>query len=147
MGMRRAPRLIAVVVGLMVLTGCSPPPAHGVRLNADGTIDFVDCYGAGESISVDFSDGWSDDTSPEWEATSTTTGEPGEVIRYGEPPSGYSTTRLVDPPSNWTVVDFGLWPHHRSDLVEGEWEWVNGTTYPWVPEHPCDGVDLEELTR
>lgn len=145
MGMRRVAGLSLLAGLIAMLTACSVPAAHGVRLNADGTIDFVDCWGPEKVVAVNYLTNGLEEDVTEWEAS----GEPEEreavVVRYGEAPDGYFTTVLLDPPAEWVAVDFGFRTYDRIEMVEGEWLWEGGVSYPWMPPHPCDGVDLDDL--
>jgi hypothetical protein len=153
MGMRRVFVVAAVVaVTATVLSGCSVPVGYGVRLNADGTVDFVECHSRSTDFVVDYArtSTAGDDDLVEWEVVADdpdTRREERPVVRYGEAPDGHTTVHLAEPPEDWLYVEFAGKQAYRGDLVEGEWQWHNVAQYPWVPEHPCEGVDLDELER
>ena len=140
-----------VVLGL--LAGCTPgtPQDYGVRLNADGTIDFVDCNGLEGDVVVRFADEVNalfDETAlPQWEVRRTKLGRLFSVIEYGTSFSGETTIALDPPPPDWLWVAFGNDPSNsmyvepRSELVEGEWVWRNDEFWSFVPSHACAEVD------
>jgi hypothetical protein len=151
MGMRRV-FAVAAVMGIVAvgLVGCSVPVGYGVRLNDDGTIDFVECTSRSFDFVVDYA---STATAPEgdaieWEVVVDDPGfepEAPAVVRHGEAPEGHATLSLLEPPEDWLYVEFAGQQAYRGDLTEGEWQWHGVSHYPWVPEHPCEGVDPEEL--
>jgi hypothetical protein len=153
MGMRRVLAAVVVVaVTATALVGCSVPVGYGVRLNDDGTVDFVECG----LWSVDFVVNYTktstagDDDPIEWEVVADDPEgqrEVRSVIRHGEAPDGFTTVILLEPPEDWLYVEFAGNHAYRGDLTEGEWQWHHVSQYPWVPEHPCQGVDLDELER
>lgn len=150
MGVRRVAAVAVMGVTAMVLGGCSVPTSFGARLNSDDTVDYVICNGEGTRVEVDYLyDGespWAEDA-PEAEWIAKGSRRVGlDVVRYGDPPEGFVTMVYAEPPANWDWVSFGGESMGRDDLVEGEWVWMYTSDYPWVPEHPCDGVDLDDLT-
>lgn len=136
------------MVGL--LAGCSVPSPYGLRLNADGTVDAVDCYGLGSNFTVDYrlaDEPWDTDTF-EWElliGPEAGHGDDPAVVRYGVAPDGGTTTLLEDPPADWVEVWTSAGSARREELVEGEWVWWSTSRYPWEPERPCAGVSADEL--
>lgn len=150
----RAAGVVGIAIGASVLVGCSVPSSLGYRLNADDTVDFVLCGPNAWDVEVDYllpgEDPWDEDApEPEWvaETTMASADLKGEVVRYGEDPRHYSTVSLADPPDDWTWVSLSGETVDRENMVEGQWVWRNTSEYPWVPNHPCDGVDLAELER
>lgn len=142
---RRAKGAGIVALIALALSGCSQPPDGGVRLNADGTIDFIVCGGPETIVEVTYLgiertptfDGTT------WRGTWTDPDRlPGQVVHYGDP--GYTAEILLNPPAGWTdVVANGVYAD-REDLTVGEWVWF--TSDPdWVPRRPCEGVSAEEL--
>ena len=150
---RRGGVLIVGVLALALLASCTPgtPEDYGIRLNADGTIDFVDCNGIQGHVVVRFSDEEitaNDDTLPiQWDVRRTASGRLYDVIHYGETPAESETVRLEPPPPDWVWVSFGGgryspgYTEQRSELVEGEWVWRNDEVWSFVPEHACAEVD------
>lgn len=137
-------------VTLVILSGCTAPTPFGMRLNADGTVDYLVCRGSRSVIEVDYrydSEDVNAESSPEWRAAGASS-ERG-VIRYGEEPDGFERDWLEPPPPGWDWVSASdPWVSAtRDELVEGEWVWFSTTDYPWIPEHPCDGADLDDLER
>jgi hypothetical protein len=151
MGMRRVLAVLAVVgVVAAGLVGCSVPVGYGVRLNEDGTVDFVECTSRSFDFVVNYtmtSTAGMDDPI-EWEVVADDADvvlEEPPVLRHGEAPDGYSTVNLLEPPEDWLYVEFAGQHAYRGDLTEGEWQWFGVSHYPWVPEHPCEGVEPGDL--
>jgi hypothetical protein len=153
MGMRRVLAVVAVVgVAATGLVGCSVPVGYGVRLNGDGTVDFVECTSRTFDFVVNYTKTATagDDDPIEWEVVADdpkAVREALPVVRHGEPPDGFTTVNLQEPPEDWLYVEFAGSRAYRGDLAEGEWQWHAVSQYPWVPEHPCRGVDLDDLER
>lgn len=134
---RAVPRLAAfalVVACAPVLAGCSPASNVAVRLNADGTVDFLSCQSqevvdevvanvyvrTDESTMIDLV----------LEGSTPDAVDPGDILRFLGAPADDSWDRLYVgvygagfgssgreyPSSLSTVVD-------RSSLEVGEWEW------------------------
>lgn len=117
-------------------------------MNADGTVDFLDCDGRFGEIRVDYqteeeweqvpgaaTDEWfaaaDDVTSDQWAV---------DVAHYGEVPRGWQESApALPPPADWYAVDVGLGTALRSDLREGEWLWHLREHWGWIPPHPCAG--------
>lgn len=141
--------LVAGAVGVVVLalSGCSVPPTFGMRLNADGTIDYVECESSTYDIAVDYLRPGEDENSfaPEWIARGQSDDQ--LVVRYGEAPDGFETTVLEAPPADWVSVEVTTWIWvDRDELVEGEWEWWGTKMYPWDPDdRPCSGIAADDL--
>lgn len=144
--MRTTTALFGVVVVLALLSGCTVPPEWAARLNADGSIDYLNCRASLSSIEVDFhvnDDDW--DAEPEWLVT---TGHDDsatvDVALYGEVPEGWRVERTEHrPPPDWYYVSTSIGSAYRTELVEGEWVWFrNGTDWAWIPPRPCDGWEL-----
>jgi hypothetical protein len=153
MGVRRVVA-VAVVAGIALtgLAGCSVPVGYGVRLNADGTVDFVECgvWSADFVVNYKRTSTVGDDDPIEWEVVADDPDglrDARPVVRHGEAPDGYSTVALLEPPEDWLYVEFAGNHAYRGDLTEGEWQWHHVSQYPWVPEHACEGVDLDQLER
>jgi hypothetical protein len=152
--MRRRTRALALVlVTGALLASCSVPAPFGLRLNADGTVDSAECYGLPSKFTVDYVTADERADQDLWVAEwvlflgASATHEEAEVVRYGEEPPGSVSTALADPPSDWVLVSTSVGSADRDDLVEGEWVWWYTSRYPWEPEHPCDGLEPEELER
>lgn len=145
---RRLTAALAIAtVGL--LAGCSVPKPYGLRLNADGTVDAVECYGMGSSFTVDYrrAGETQSNESPEWVVTVGPDAEHDDptIVRYGLSPQGSTTTVLEDPPDDWVEVWTSVGSAERDDLIEGEWLWRATSDFPWEPEHPCDGLAADDL--
>jgi hypothetical protein len=149
---RRGGALLGGMLTLGLLAGCTPgtPQDYGVRLNSDGTIDFVDCNGLTGDVVVRFAvaEGMLYEDAPVlWEVDRTGLGRLYEVVQYGTTPNGSTTVTLEPPPSDWLWVGFGgddwysSFIESRSDLVEDEWVWRNDEFWSFVPEHACAEVD------
>jgi hypothetical protein len=153
MGMRRVAAVAAVVaVAATGLAGCSVPIGYGVRLNEDGTVDFVECTSRSFDFVVNYMKTATagEDDPVEWEVVADDPDYESEsypVIRHGEAPAGYTTVSLLEPPEDWLYVDFAGKLAYRGDLPLGKWQWHHVSQFPWVPEHPCKGVDLDELEQ
>jgi hypothetical protein len=150
--MRRR-RFLTVATALVVvgLVGCSVPQPYGLRLNADGTVDAVECYGMGSNFEVDYrlaGESMSSE-SPEWALDVGPDAEHHDpvVVRYGRAPAGSTTTVFEDPPEGWVEVWTSVGSADRGELIEGEWVWRATSDFPWEPEHPCDGVTADALER
>jgi hypothetical protein len=139
------------LVTAVVLAGCSVPAPYGLRLNADGTVDAAECYALSSQFFVDYvtDDERADEKfwDEEWllsfgESDSHTDAE---VVRYGEEPEGSSSITLEDPPVDWVFVSTSVGSADREELVEGEWVWWYTSSYPWEPEHPCEGLGPDDL--
>ena len=153
MGTRRVLAATAAVGLLACMTGCSVPSGYGVRLNPDGTVDFVNCL-TSSALSFDFAvdymmTGSKAQGDPiEWEASANDPAvvqENYEVMLYGVAPDGYTTISLLDPPEGWLYVELGGIRAYRGDLIEGEWMWHNTSGSVGRSEQPCDGLDLTEI--
>lgn len=149
---RRVNVLFAGMALLGLLAGCTPgtPRDYGVRLNADGTIDFVDCNGVLGDFVVRFTgtEGVYDDDAPtQWEVDRSASSRIYQVIEYGTAPEASNTTKLELPPVDWLWVSFGSeswrtgYMEPRSELVEGEWVWRTDEFWSFVPDHACAEVD------
>ena len=153
MRMRRVLATAATVGLLAFVTGCSVPSGYGVRLNHDGTVDFVDCLLSSAS-SFDFvvdylmTAGIAEGEPVEWEVAADDPNKVQElfVIKlYGEAPDGYTTVSLSGPPEGWLYVEYGGHRAYRGDLTEGEWQWHDTTRTLWGTQQPCEGLDLDDL--
>jgi hypothetical protein len=139
--------LLALPV-VSILTGCIAPQYGGVRLNADGTVDYVVCYRHNEPIYVNYlgEDDQGSDTGldeDEWRAIPKNDVSGPTVIEYGLLPNGYGeTVPPEDPPLGWTRVDTPGGYFLRSELTEGEWYWNNPNPWAWIPNHPCSGYEI-----
>lgn len=132
----------AAVLVMLSLTSCTPGSHYGVRLNADGTIDFALCekYGSYE-IAVDYEVNGLDPGVPEWVMQRPWGEYAGQVlVAYGVPPEPYETSVLEPPPPDWVSVIFAGHYAERINLTVGEWYW-NTRTYPWEPNRPCVSED------
>jgi hypothetical protein len=154
MGMRRKIAAAAIVGTVMVgLTSCSVPAGYGVRLNSDGTVDFVECLISSASsfdFSVDYllTAGLAEGQPIEWEVVAddpSVTQEDYWVALYGTAPRGYTTVTLLDPPDGWLYVEFAGHRAYRGDLTESEWQWHDTARTFWGQQQPCEGIDLENL--
>jgi hypothetical protein len=155
MGRLRVLEAVAAVCLLAGLSGCSVPSGYGVRLNPDGTVDFVNCL-VNSALSYDFAvdymmTGSKAQGDPiEWEASANDPAvvqELYEVMLYGVAPDGYTTVSLLDPPEGWLYVELGGIRAYRGDLVEGEWMWHNTAGSVGRSVQPCDGLDPAEIER
>jgi hypothetical protein len=141
---------VGVAIAILTLAGCSVPTPFGMRLNADGTVDYLICSGSSGVIEVDYgydSEAIDAEPSPEWRAAGPSSGR--DVIRYGEEPDGFERGWLEPPPPgwDWVTVSHPWVSAARDELVEDEWVWFSTADYPWIPEHPCDGADPDDLGR
>ena len=128
----------AAVLIVFSLAGCTPGRDYGVRLNADGTIDFALCeqYGSYE-VTVDFEINGVDPGTPEWVMRRPWGEYSGQVlVPYGVPPQPYESSILQAPPAEWVSVMFDGHYAERNDLVVGEWYWST-RSYQWEPDRPC----------
>lgn len=149
----RRSRIAAAIVAVLLLAGCSYTEGYGLRLNADGTVDYVMCSSRSyRVIEVDYeAEGEQglegNERTIEWRATGVDSS--GHVVRYGEEPPGFERDVLEPPPRDWeqVIINEGIAGADREDLRDGEWVWWGTSTEPWVPEHPCDEADLEDLAR
>jgi hypothetical protein len=92
-------------VAILTLAGCSVPTPFGMRLNTDGTVDYLICRGSSGVVEVDYgydSEAIDAEPSPEWRAAGPSSGR--DVIRYGEEPDGFERGWLEPPPPGWDWV-------------------------------------------
>jgi hypothetical protein len=145
---------LVVAVGVL-LSGCSYPAEFAIRLNADRTVDYLECWGGMEYVSVDYLRSYqSEPEVVEWEARTVPTpvddfshvASPIEIAYYGHTPPNWEGAPALPPPVGWDFVDVSTsWgPIAREDLTVGEWQWHLNSTWPWIPEHPCDGWDIDQ---
>ncbi len=147
MARRRIRALAVVLVAVAVLTGCSVAPEWAIRLNADGTVDHLLCWGGMESISVDYRSSSHPSGIVEWEAEVVPTpvddfsavAKPVDVAYYGETPPNWSGDPARRPPVDWDYVSIGWGELARDELEVGEWHWEVRTDWAWIPPQPCDG--------
>lgn len=122
---RRAPSVIALVVVVALLTGCSYVNRVAARLNADGSLDFATCDARNADA---FDVEWiypSDSTiTPPPPTRTPIVGdvEQGDVFRLNTttPPDGWLAVSVdsVGHSSGWISGYFDI-----ADLVGGEWVW------------------------
>ena len=138
--MRRILLTAAVVVGCFALTSCTAPISYGIRLNADGTVDYANCPSGIYSFDVDYIVG-NDSDYAEWNLIpdDDTVSLSNEVIRYGVVPEGYSGVAL-DPPADWTSVEVAGFHYERNELIVDDWIWED-YNFDWIPGQPCMDVD------
>ena len=130
----------AIVVAALTLTSCSVPDHGAVRLNDDGTVDYVLCYAVrSDVIAVEYLVG---DPNARDEADDLAR-DPGPsrnprapvVIEYGVVPPGYDeVNEASDPPARWTWVSTPGGYFMRDDLTVGEWFWNSGSA--WAMDLP-----------
>lgn len=147
-------RIAAVaLVGILTvgLTSCSVPAEWAARLNADGSVDYLSCYGPLDSIEVDFIYSAESDPAPvEWAAEissgslSDVRSSSIDVAYYGEVPAEWNeTVPAVEPPERWEYVSTSAGFAERVDLVEGSWVWfTNDDHWAWIPPQPCEGWEF-----
>ena len=141
--MRRGVSAVAAAIAAgMLLTSCTPGIPFGARLNADGTVDHVVCYGD-YGVHVDYIS--PSESVVEWEPLDAA-GERiqgGGVLYYGQALQGVPT-QAAPPPEDWTEVDLTVGDFLRSELEEGRWVWE--TEYvAFIPDRPCgDFAYLED---
>ena len=137
--MRRSLALAAGIVGCLALTSCTAPISYGVRLNADGTVDYANCDGRLAEYEVDYRVDDSD-TYAEWSLVPGVGASlPGRVIEYGVIPDGFSGVALP-PPAEWKTVTVGGGFFARDELVVDDWVWED-YNFDFIPGQPCMDVD------
>ena len=149
---RRRVGAVAAMLAIVVLAGCSVPAEWAIRLNADGTVDYLACYGGMESVSVDYKSAYFDEQVVEWEIQTIPTpaddfshvAKPVDVAYYGETPPNWEGAPALPAPAGWTHVSTGGGFIAREDLTVGEWHWDLNSNWEWVPEHPCDGWVIDQ---
>jgi hypothetical protein len=142
--MRRLPAIAAAGALLVLLASCSMPSEFAMRLNSDGTVDYLDCSGPLGYVNVDYRYEVGEQGSIEWEATQPLGAGAADVAYYGEVPPGWDERYTAfRPPLGWTFVSTSAGGVYRESLDEGEWEWFTVSTWDWIPEHPCDGWELD----
>jgi len=137
--MKRSLAAVALVAGCLVLAACTAPISYGVRLNADGAVDYANCSPGLASHEVDYHVGDGAGV-VEWTLTPGIDADlPHAVIEYGVEPDGFTGVALP-PPRNWTTVDVGFAHVDRTDLIVDEWVWEDNN-FEWIPGQPCMDVD------
>ncbi len=143
---RRIRALAVLLVVTAILTGCSPAHHGGVRLHANGTVDFALCDFPVRSIYVDYYVDGQRDPVESWSAHRSGDGRYDPIaFEYGVVPPGFTNDfPLKRPPRDWTVVSTPAGGFHREDLLEGEWVWNTPTwPFPWIPAQPCGGISVD----
>lgn len=134
--------LVLAAVLLLALSGCTPAAKWGMRLNADGTVDFVQCGSRPSRPVVNYHLKNDPAGVVEWEAVADEQTDRSSVVRYGD--DKYNSVVLLPPPDDWEYVTANsLWVE-RHELEVGHWVWSTADL-PWVPGRPCDGLTDAEL--
>jgi len=143
----RAGLAALLAAAAVLLGGCSAPEHWAVRLNPDGTGDYVDCAGPVWMIRVDYLTG--DEPGEEWDwdvrvPAGAEDVDPVILARYGEVPAGWEERiPAQEPPADWVSVNTTSGYAQRSELVEGTWVWFTGDEHlQWAGDHPCDGWEV-----
>jgi hypothetical protein len=137
--------LVSVAAAIsLTLTACSPVVRTAVRVNDDGTVDFVSCFGMTELTYLEASSSVSDDDSDvQLRQPTISQFDAGEIITFAEVPA------------NWERIYIGILGEgdaervsgiaRRDQVAVGEWYWGDGQPFTdYFPEERCEIQDGDD---
>lgn len=120
------------IVGVLILAGCSATHPSAVRVNSDGSVDYVTCVADADDWDAFFSAPGDDDESIALQPTGElTASSAGAVVHFSAP----------DREWEWLTVgaSYFAWARIRSDsFTPGEWNWNTDAWFHTRARCPID---------